>query len=305
MKVSVAMATYNGEEYIAKQLNSIVTQSIIPEEIVICDDCSKDQTVEIVNDFVKRYPTITWKLIQNEKNLGYIKNFFNAISHTTGDIIILSDQDDIWDKEKVELFVDFFSKHEDMLSIHTEYSLIDLNDNVIAETQIGYKDRLRKYSVKKFRKRLNYCGMSSAFRSSLKGDLLSLNPEIIPTHDWTIHALAIVNNGMYISNEITSFRRHTGKNVALNIEKKISRKGTEQRIRVTYDYLNYYKLLNDFCDNESEKPYLNRLINVQETRINYLENKNLMRWITRIKDIAYYPSIKAFVCDGLYLIGVF
>ena len=74
-KISIAMATYNGEKRIKRQLDSIVKQSILPDEIVIVDDCSKDKTIEVIKEYVESYDGITWKILVNEKNLGYKKNF--------------------------------------------------------------------------------------------------------------------------------------------------------------------------------------------------------------------------------------
>lgn len=308
MTVSVVMATYNGEDYIEKQLESILNQSRLPEEIIICDDCSKDNTLQIIRKFVEKHNEIKWIVVKNNKNQGYIINFFNAIGKATGEIIILSDQDDVWDKNKIKFFVKCFNEHEDMLSIHSDYSIIDSNENIIGNNQIGYQKEIEKYSIQKFCERLNYCGMSSAFRSNLKEVLKDIDPNDIPTHDWTIHALSIVRDGMYVSNKITSFRRYTGSNVALNIDSKTKRSGICQRISVVKDYYNHYCMLSEFAkeiSTASEIQYVNGLMEIQKIRLNYLKNRSLKRWIFNMRNISKYPSKKAYVCDGLYIIGIF
>ena len=100
--ISVAMCTYNGEKYIQEQLESIIYQSVPPDEIVICDDCSNDATLEIVKDILNSYDGIV-QLVSNKHNLGYRKNFEKAISLCHGDIIFLSDQDDVWSSNKIEI----------------------------------------------------------------------------------------------------------------------------------------------------------------------------------------------------------
>ena len=97
--ISVAMTTYNGEQYIKEQLTSIIHQSRQVNEIIICDDCSKDHTPEIIQSFQNQYKDINIKLYINEKNVGYRDNFKKAISLCSGDYIFISDQDDIWKKE--------------------------------------------------------------------------------------------------------------------------------------------------------------------------------------------------------------
>ena len=89
---SVALCTYNGEKYILEQLTSIVCQTVLPNEVVICDDNSLDDTINLINWFMKRYHDcgIDFKLITNSsKSKGVAKNFENAIKHTTGEIIFL------------------------------------------------------------------------------------------------------------------------------------------------------------------------------------------------------------------------
>src|SRR6476661_7636895 len=91
--VSVAMATYNGANYVAEQIDSILQQTHPFIEIVIVDDASKDDTVAIIEQYQSHYPCI--RLYRNEKNIGVNKTFEKAISYCTGSYIALSDQDDI------------------------------------------------------------------------------------------------------------------------------------------------------------------------------------------------------------------
>lgn len=98
--ISIAMTTYNGGKYLGEQLESLVYQTRQPDEIIIVDDCSKDNTTDIVRKFQKKHSFI--KLIVNEKNVGVNGNFVKALENSKGDYIIFCDQDDIWKKEKVQ-----------------------------------------------------------------------------------------------------------------------------------------------------------------------------------------------------------
>lgn len=98
-RVSVAMATYNGARFLRDQLDSLYCQTRIPDEIVVCDDRSTDNTVDILKEYAKR-GNLTYYV--NERNLGINGNFFKAISLCTGDYISICDQDDIWLPEKIE-----------------------------------------------------------------------------------------------------------------------------------------------------------------------------------------------------------
>ena len=100
--ISIAMTTYNGARFVEAQLRSILEQTRQPDEIVICDDGSRDDTVNIIRRIIKTSGTDRIRLIENEQNLGYIRNFYKAISLTKGDYVFLADQDDIWHRDKIE-----------------------------------------------------------------------------------------------------------------------------------------------------------------------------------------------------------
>lgn len=99
--ISVIMCTYNGARYIRKQLDSILNQTYPVKEIIIQDDCSTDNTFEIISDYASRFPQII--VIENKYQLGINKNFFSAMEKANGHYIAISDQDDIWEQDKLEL----------------------------------------------------------------------------------------------------------------------------------------------------------------------------------------------------------
>ncbi len=104
MLVSVVIATYNGEKFLRHQLDSVVGQTHRNLEIIISDDCSTDSTLQIILDYEKRDSRI--KIIRNEKNLGYIKNFEKASRLAEGGYVAICDQDDIWDVRKIEILLE-------------------------------------------------------------------------------------------------------------------------------------------------------------------------------------------------------
>ena len=109
MTTSVVLATYNGERYIIEQLKSILDQTQKVDEVIICDDRSNDRTVSLVNRFIKENNLEeSWSIYINEVNKGYINNFLDALLFVTKDIVFYSDQDDIWDKRKVEYMTQVF-----------------------------------------------------------------------------------------------------------------------------------------------------------------------------------------------------
>jgi glycosyltransferase involved in cell wall biosynthesis len=98
--VSIVLATYNGEAFLAKQLESLFNQSYSNIEIIAVDDGSKDNTVSILNEHASRHPKM--KVFVNDVNLGFIKNFEKGCSLSNGELIALCDQDDYWDENKIK-----------------------------------------------------------------------------------------------------------------------------------------------------------------------------------------------------------
>lgn len=102
--ISIAMATYNGEKYLRKQIDSILDQTIQDFELIVCDDCSTDTTWNILLMYQLQDSRI--KCYRNEENLGFKKNFEKAIGLCSGEYIALSDQDDIWTEKHLQVLVE-------------------------------------------------------------------------------------------------------------------------------------------------------------------------------------------------------
>ena len=123
-RISIAMAAFNGEKYIQEQLESFGAQIVPPNEIVISDDDSSDKTVDIIEAFKAR-AKFEVNLIRNEGRIGYTANFGNAISECTGDIIFISDQDDVWFPEKIQKVCKFLEEHKEVHCVVNDMELTD------------------------------------------------------------------------------------------------------------------------------------------------------------------------------------
>jgi hypothetical protein len=122
--ISIAMCTYNGAKHVFQQMESFAAQSLLPAELVVCDDASTDDTVEIVRAFANRAPFAV-RLEVNEANLGYSKNFAKAVSLTSGETILCSDQDDVWHPGKLRMFADKFRREPHLGLIFCDANLVD------------------------------------------------------------------------------------------------------------------------------------------------------------------------------------
>lgn len=124
MKLSIALCTYNGERYLHEQLESYLAQTRLPDELIVCDDGSTDDTVAILEAFAAQAPFFV-QIYRNEQNLGVAKNFEKAISLCTGDVIAISDQDDIWLTTKLESFLGIFERNPSIGLVFSDADIID------------------------------------------------------------------------------------------------------------------------------------------------------------------------------------
>ena len=122
MRISVAMATYNGARFITEQLDSIRLQSLPVDQVILRDDGSSDQTLEIVREYLETYELApAWRITQNGKRLGYAENFRAAVEETGGDYVFFCDQDDIWEPDRVEDMVSEMEKRREILVLGSEF----------------------------------------------------------------------------------------------------------------------------------------------------------------------------------------
>lgn len=109
MTLSVVLCTYNGERFLREQLDSVLSQTLMPDEIVVSDDCSYDNTWSILLNYKQKHPSL-FKLYRNEKNCGVLENFRKAFHYASSELVAICDQDDIWMPSKLELSVELMEK---------------------------------------------------------------------------------------------------------------------------------------------------------------------------------------------------
>jgi glycosyltransferase involved in cell wall biosynthesis len=126
-RVSVALCTHNGARFVSEQLRSILAQTTPPDEIVLSDDASTDNTVAIATSLVRSFalPDLDFVVLRNPVALGVTANFENAIRATTGDLIVLSDQDDLWHPDRLSRALQEFASRPDLHLVFSDARLVD------------------------------------------------------------------------------------------------------------------------------------------------------------------------------------
>ena len=201
-RISVCMASYNGGRYIAEQIRSILSQLGDRDEIIIVDDCSGDRTAEIIRAF--HDPRI--HLFHNASNRGVIKSFERALSQAAGELVFLSDQDDVWRADKVEKFRAFFAGRPNAAAAMSDARVIDGEGREISSSWVrarGFHPGALRNIIKN-----GYLGCALAFRKSVLAACLPF-PEKIPMHDMWIGALsACFGETGFLPDPLVAYRRH-------------------------------------------------------------------------------------------------
>lgn len=202
MKISICMATYNGEKYIKEQLDSILHQLNENDELIISDDSSTDKTLEII----KSYNDKKIKLFEKQNFKSPIFNFENAIKNASGDIIILADQDDIWHENKLQIIKKSFTNiNKPSLKLFNG-DCIDAQKNIVNEDLFIYLNAKQGF-IRNIIKN-SFIGCNIAFTKHLLNYALPF-PKNIPMHDsWLGLCAYMFGDVEFVDEKIFSYRLH-------------------------------------------------------------------------------------------------
>ncbi|MEH6549043.1 MAG: glycosyltransferase [Pseudomonadales bacterium] len=205
MKISIAMAAFNGEHHIASQLESIVRQDRSADEVIVVDDCSTDGTIKILEAFFEK-TVFDVSIIKNKKNIGYVQSCGKAIQATSGDLVFLCDQDDFWLSDKISRIESTVIANSKPVIIINDLQITDENPNPtgytkLAQRRIGLSD---EYFV---------VGCGSAFTSEFRSFMKSIPVGLI-THDVWPHRLGRLLGCRVVLNDVLQYYRRHGKNAS-------------------------------------------------------------------------------------------
>lgn len=222
--ISVALATYNGERFIGEQLASIKNQTLLPTEIVISDDNSKDRTLEVVAEVLdakwRSTNNVKVKVLTNTKALGPGPNFEQALKACTGDYIVLCDQDDLWHPDKVQTLCSVLASDDLALLVHSDARLVNaegqpLGMKLSEGIAISQEERELLASGKSlpaFAKRNLATGATMMVKRELVSMAFPLPPREL--HDgWLALTAALVDGVRFLPRELTDYRQHGGNQI--------------------------------------------------------------------------------------------
>lgn len=241
--VTILLATYNGEDYIRQQLDSLLNQTHKRLSILISDDQSTDRTPEIINEYKKKYPEQIQSLIHIKPSGSPQNNFFRLLSAADDDYIMLCDQDDIWLSDKVEVTLNEMRRLESQwgkdlpLLVHGDLSVTDEEGTI------------RQLSMAKFQKIAVYDNRFTHYlvENNITGNTIMINRSFLPffsylpkqcmMHDWWLGLLASCFGKIsYVDRPLLLYRQHGGNQVGSKggLEQYVTRLTKKERSKEQY-----------------------------------------------------------------------
>lgn len=275
--ISVAIATYNGSKFLEEQLNSILNQTIVPREIIVVDDCSTDNTIQIIHKFQKKHTNIY--LYVNDTNCGPIQTFKRAILKCNYDFISLCDQDDIWELNKLQrcyeelLIINVVNKP---CMVFSDLKMIDVFGNEMEPSFWGVQGyNPRKFNLKQLLIGNIVTGCSIMMNRNMKEEISKMPVNKIMMHDHWIALIAYSKgNFKIIYEKLIKYRIHQ---TSVTLKSKIS---FSQRLKL---------FSNVFFD--SKREYLSNNISQAESFYN-IYNLQLSNDINKIFENFIYLKNK-------------
>ena len=285
MNISVAMATYNGSKYLISQLDSIAAQTLLPEEIIICDDCSSDETIRIIKQH-ELYNII--KLNINEHRVGIVENFKKATSLCKlENFIAFADQDDIWLPTKLEKNYNALgalnSQHLPAL-VYSDAIFVNKNGDILNNSfmnEMGIDKFKHNFETVLFGSLM--LGCTIMFNSKMREVLLTIPTNANFNHDaWVSLASFSFGKNFFIKEPLILYRKHE-KNSTISVYKKVNTLNKIKNLFVKIFFKNNYLLCEISLAEAFKDRYYYQIPDHQKSKIdNFIHMKNFTFLVKKI-----------------------
>lgn len=302
-RVSVVVTTYNGRKYIFEQLDSIRDQSRPADEVLILDDKSSDGTFEAVQEYIRKNHLWEWKIIANQTNIGWKRNFKKGFDLCGGDYVFPCDQDDVWHLDKIERMVQAMEEKSEILLLTSNYNVFT-SDDARVEPAYQHDQKLQRNdgSVEKAPFDAQWCyikkpGCAYCFRRSFY-DAIKDTWNTAYAHDAQLYRWAHLKGGLYLFNaRLFEYRRH-GDNATSIVDR-----GRAMRLKDIQYYLDIHESALEWVhtmdDNDrANEAILERNIRFLKMRLECLKKRKVYLWpilVVKYKDC--YRSWKGILLD--------
>lgn len=237
MNFSICMTTYNGDKYLAEQLDSIICQLSPEDELLISDDGSNDKSIAIIKSYQNKFPALKIKLFYNSFK-SVIKNFNFVLSKATKEIIVLADQDDIWEMNKLDVVKKEFTRDKRLKLLVHDCKI--LKNNEIDSTTFFQLRKSGKGVVKNIFKN-SYIGCCISFKKELLSIALPI-PKYMTMHDLWLGLIAeIYGKVKFLDKSLLYYRRHDqNESEDVNQSKNSLQRKALDRFKIIYSLLTFF-----------------------------------------------------------------
>lgn len=308
VKTAVLVATYNGQNFILDQLDSIRNQTVKPDYVILRDDRSSDKTVEVVKDYIKSHDLKGWSIVKNEQNLGWRLNFRQLLIDSLDyqvDYVFFSDQDDIWylDKNERQLAIMENNPQIDVLSADVDIKLMSEDATEPNQFQFDKQDEITAYPLDftyhNYRQGWTFC-----IRKTLVEQILKYYTDgLILSHDNLMTGISGLLGSGYNYNQAIGVHKRHGGNASGNL---LSLHSTHQRHLDELKLVLSYDLIAEGVLKERNHPNYSKLLEYltfNKERIENAKNRRVLSTLKQvIKDKNYYDSFSNRVRDILFLV---
>lgn len=318
MKTSIVLSTYNGSDYIREQLVSLCEQSRRPDEVLIFDDGSTDNTISIVQEFIDQNKLTSWKLLKNNLNVGWKQNFIKGMDIASGDIIFPCDQDDVWHKDKVEIMAEVFEKKPEVFVLQGIPHKWFYDEKA---TGIERKETFRYWIEKKLdkgekilrcnnTKNISRVKFDVSFLRSFPGCVLAVRktyfesikhywiPEI--PHDLFLSIHSKLDKGYYrLDYEVIEWRKHI-KSTTHDVPRSRSRRIEELEIDNIIIKYTKDQLFDRKLENTNYSRIIEGALNWCALRKSLVVNHKMISIFSLVKYRHYYVQFRRFFTDIRY-----
>lgn len=297
--ISVALCTFNGAKHVEEQLKSILSQSYKNIEVIVVDDCSSDSTLSIL----EKYKTDSRvHIYKNENNLGYIKNFEKAISLCQGDFIALSDQDDIWELNKLETLL---GQIKDFMLIYSDSEIVNEKGEFLNKKISSIRNFIKGHHPEAFLFHNCVAGHTCLFRRELKKYIFPFPQEIF--HDWWIaFAASSLGEITFTSDCLVKYRQHTATNtdmLHLRTAKRVNEQNKSKKVELkTKEMISHLSVFYQFGYlQEKDKKLIGNLIEGYQKRLSSIFSFQLFLLLARNRKKIYFIPKDPFIYKAVHI----
>ena len=252
MKTMIIMATYNGVKHLEPQLDSLRLQTKAADAVLFRDDASTDGTAAFLQTYVEKYGLTDWKVLQNQENIGWRKNFRQLMKdaeQSSADIIFFSDQDDSWAADKIERQLTILSEHPEIELLTTDFQVKKTDSRATENHHYHSFPLADKEEMSQFPARVLYKSVRPGWTMAVRRRLLTetlaawTNFDAVEVnHDALLEGIAgLLGTGYNLNRQLGEHLRH-GENASGR--PVVSLKSSQAvHIKALYDYYGFFSIM--------------------------------------------------------------